>query len=99
VKGDEEVAQLERRNTFAELQETFDVKVFPNPNTGADVQLTITGIYQENVMVKITNTLGQTVYSNRFFIESGQFYTPLQFNSTLTSGLYFLEVSTDADLH
>ena len=98
VKGDDEAVQLERRNTFAELQETFDVKVFPNPNTGADVQLTITGIHQENVMVKITNTLGQTVYSNRFFIESGQFYTPLQFNSTLTSGLYFIEVSTDSDL-
>ncbi|MFY7707233.1 MAG: MopE-related protein [Flavobacteriales bacterium] len=94
-KGEEEAVNLDRRNSIVEFNETFEFSVYPNPNSGDAVQLNINGINQENVTVQITDALGKRIYENKFYIESDQFYTVVEFNNSLTAGLYFIELVTE----
>lgn len=72
----------------------FEMSLFPNPNSGDVVQLHLTGIASGSTTLRIMDAVGRVVYSHNYQIEQDQFTTVIEFDTELTSGLYFVELIT-----
>lgn len=71
--------------------------LFPNPNKGEKVQLSIQGLPESSYKVGITvfSAHGQQVHSQQFSHQGERLFYTVEFNRTLVSGLYFIQVEID----
>jgi hypothetical protein len=72
----------------------MELNVYPNPSNGKDLNLSISGIESENVQVKIYDSMGRKIQSERFVV-AGTLQTELKFQSELSNGMYLIEVSSE----
>jgi hypothetical protein len=56
--------------------------------------LNISGIESDNVQVKIFDSMGRKIQSERFIV-NGTLQTELNFQSKLSNGIYLIEVSSE----
>jgi hypothetical protein len=70
---------------------TVDANIYPNPNNGELVNLNITGITSNEVYVRIMDSMGREVYTNRYLVD-GSLNTMLNFGQSLAQGVYILEM-------
>jgi hypothetical protein len=71
-----------------------DIKVLPNPASGA---FTISGTFpfeEENVTLEVTNILGQTIYKEVCKVESGVLKKRIYPDEHFTDGIYLLHIIT-----
>ena len=71
----------------------IEFSVFPNPSNGADLNLSISGIESDNVQVKIYDSMGRKIQSERFIV-NGTLQTELNFKDELSNGMYLIEVTS-----
>lgn len=86
---------------IGEISEVFtELTLYPNPNTG---KFTITGkleqaITNEDVMVRISNSVGQTVYSQSYPVSGSELKLPITVEDNLTNGLYMVNIIIDGKI-
>jgi len=68
----------------------LNIAMYPNPNDGEMINLNMTDIISDNVFVRIMDSMGRVVYTNRFSAE-GSLNTIVTFSKPLSQGLYLLE--------
>jgi len=76
------------------LSENLELNVFPNPSNGSYMNLSISGIESDNVQVKIFDSMGRKIQSERFVV-NGTLQTELNFKDELSNGMYLIEVSSE----
>jgi hypothetical protein len=72
----------------------MDAMVYPNPSNGEVVNLNVANVSSENVFVRIMDTTGRLVYSNRYTVD-GSLNTVVSFAQPLANGLYTVEFIMD----
>jgi hypothetical protein len=72
----------------------MDAMVYPNPSNGEVVNLNVANVSSENVFVRIMDTTGRIVYSNRYTVD-GSLNTVVSFAQPLANGLYTVEFIMD----
>lgn len=77
-----------------DASQEMELNVFPNPSNGTDLNLSISGIESDNVLVKIYDSMGRKIKNERFVID-GTLQTELKFQSELSNGMYLVEVSSE----
>jgi hypothetical protein len=75
------------------LSENLELNVYPNPSNGSDLHLNISGIESENVIVRVYDSMGRKIQSNRYVVD-GTLQTELNFQQELSDGLYLIEMSS-----
>ncbi|MGB0391266.1 MAG: T9SS type A sorting domain-containing protein [Salibacteraceae bacterium] len=70
-----------------------EVTMYPNPNNG-NFQLNLENVAAGSYELKVTNMLGQNVYTDKVNV-AGSYNTHMNI-PTLTNGIYFLEISNDS---
>jgi len=73
-----------------------DIKLVPNPNKGV---FTVKGTLgatnvDEEVLLEVTNMLGQVVYTNKVPVQNGIIDQQVQLGSSLANGMYILNLSS-----
>lgn len=68
--------------------------IYPNPNNGDAVNINLYNTGNSDVNINIYDGVGQLIYSNRFAAE-GSLNKEIRFENALTSGIYFVEISTN----
>ena len=73
---------------------TSSIKIYPNPVNNNIINLQLTNQPKGNYLLKLTNNIGQTIYSTN--MQSNSINSTLSINipGKLTSGVYNLEVNT-----
>lgn len=79
--------------SLAYTGENISANIYPNPNNGELVNLNITGITTPEVFVRIMDSMGREVYSNRYTVE-GSLNTMVNFSKPLAQGVYMVEFTT-----
>jgi hypothetical protein len=72
----------------------MDAMVYPNPSNGEVVNLNVANVSADNVFVRIMDTTGRLVYSNRYTVD-GSLNTVVSFGQPLANGLYTVEFIMD----
>jgi hypothetical protein len=72
----------------------MDAMVYPNPSNGEVVNLNVANVSSDNVFVRIMDTTGRLVYSNRYTVD-GSLNTVVSFAQPLANGLYTVEFIMD----
>jgi 1,4-alpha-glucan branching enzyme len=67
-----------------------EASLYPNPSTGDMINLNITNVTSNEVFVRVMDSMGKLVYTNRFSVE-GSLNTVIVFNEKLANGLYLVE--------
>ena len=80
--------------TTANFANEVTAMIFPNPNNGQMVNLYVAGM-EGDLQVRVTDATGRVVLQQRFVVE-GSLNTELNFQSTLSSGLYQVEMINGA---
>jgi hypothetical protein len=70
--------------------------VYPNPNNGNEININLTDIGSGDLMVKIVDAVGRTIYSNRFAVD-GSLFTKIDFTEQLTGGIYLVEFTINGE--
>ncbi len=82
--------------TISELQDSinrFQMKVYPNPNTGHfTIELNMSLIKEEKVKMRIVNILGQEIYNKEFFVSAENIKENVELDKSLPTGIYTLQV-------
>jgi len=93
VAQDATASQDLPQDLASHLSENLELNVFPNPSNGSDLNLTISGIESENVTVRVYDSMGRKIQTERFVVE-GTLQTELNFQQELSDGIYLIEVSS-----
>jgi hypothetical protein len=84
----------------AQQVKTFELQplsaVYPNPNKGNEVNINLTDIGSGELMVKIVDGLGRTIYNNRYAVD-GSLFTKIDFVEQLTGGIYLVEFTINGE--
>jgi hypothetical protein len=76
----------------------MDVRLVPNPNNGTfTVSGTIGTTAATEVMLEVTDMLGQVVYHSAVKATNGQLEATIQMGNTLANGMYMLNMKTGAE--
>jgi hypothetical protein len=77
-------------------QEDVQIALFPNPNKGSfSVKGFLgTAMNGKQVVMEITNAIGQVIYTHNAVIQNGELNTQLSV-SAIASGMYMLRIKTD----
>jgi Secretion system C-terminal sorting domain len=86
------IAQVKLENTTSST-----VMVYPNPNRGDMINLSLENITDEVVTVDVIDMFGRVVFAQQYTIE-GALNTVITFDNQLSSGMYLLNVQTSAGL-
>jgi hypothetical protein len=70
--------------------------VYPNPNDGNEVQINLTDIGSGELVVKIVDALGRSIYENRYTVD-GSLFTKIDFADQLTGGIYLVEFTINGE--
>ncbi|MBL7944332.1 MAG: T9SS type A sorting domain-containing protein, partial [Flavobacteriales bacterium] len=90
--GVETIALVKIDNTTAAT-----ALVYPNPNRGDMINLSLENITDEVVTVDVIDMFGRVVFAQQYTIE-GAFNTVITFDNQLASGMYLLNVQTSAGM-
>jgi hypothetical protein len=71
----------------------FELSAYPNPSNGTNLNISISGISSDNVQVKIYDSMGRKIQSERYVVD-GTLQTELNFPQELSDGLYLIEVTS-----
>lgn len=83
--------------TLKSETELAEANVYPNPNNGEMVNLNLTEIKGNNVFVRIMDSTGRVVYSNRYGVDRS-LNTIVTFTRPLAAGLYMIEFTADGEV-
>jgi hypothetical protein len=78
-------------NLAQHLSENLELNVFPNPSNGTNLNISISGIASDNVVVRTFDAMGRNIQSERYVVD-GTLQTELNFEQELSDGLYLIEV-------
>jgi hypothetical protein len=70
--------------------DSFDANLYPNPNNGTLVNLSINSEDANEVFIRIMDYTGKVIYNNKYMVDS-ILNTQLQFEQSLASGIYLVE--------
>jgi hypothetical protein len=70
--------------------------VYPNPNNGNEININLTDIGSGELMVKIVDAVGRTIYNNRYTVD-GSLFTKIDFTEQLTGGIYLVEFTINGE--
>ena len=70
--------------------------VYPNPNNGNEININLTDIGSGELMVKIVDAVGRTIYNNRYTVD-GSLFTKIDFSEQLTGGIYLVEFTINGE--
>jgi hypothetical protein len=72
------------------------MNVYPNPNTGDNVEISVAGLPFGNTSLHIRDAIGRTVYFNQYYVEQSSWRVLIEFEANLNGGIYFVElISSD----
>jgi hypothetical protein len=71
----------------------MELSVFPNPTNGTNLNISISGISSDNVVVRTFDAFGRKIQSERYVVD-GTLQTELNFQQALSDGLYLIEVTS-----
>jgi hypothetical protein len=84
----------------AQQMKTFEVHplsvVYPNPNNGNEVNINLTDIGSGELIVKIVDAVGRTIYNKSYTVD-GSLFTKINFAEQLTSGIYLVEFTINGE--
>jgi uncharacterized protein YjdB len=70
-----------------------DIRLVPNPNKGVfTIKGTLGSNTDEEVVIEITDMLGEMVYSNKVVASKGEISEKIQLSNTLANGMYIINV-------
>lgn len=69
-----------------------DAAIYPNPNSGDLIQLNATGINEEVIDFKLSDSMGRLIEERQFGVTDGSLNTTYVFEGALTNGVYFVEL-------
>ena len=75
----------------------MDFGIYPNPNNGIQVNLNLTNVAGKDVFVRITDSMGRVVFTNRYGVE-GSLNTSVTFARPLAAGFYLIEFTADNEV-
>jgi hypothetical protein len=76
------------------FEEQPNTGLYPNPSNGEMLNINVTDVKSDNVIIRITDAVGRQVYYHRFMVD-GSLSTSIVFDHALTSGLYMVEFTVD----
>lgn len=77
----------------ADSSGTFQMKVFPNPNSGLfTIEINTPASNAEKVKLRIVNILGQEVYNKEFTANSNYIKETVELDNSLNTGVYTLQI-------
>jgi len=80
-----------------QLSAGTSIALTPNPNKGAfTVKGSLGSAVDQEVVMEITNMLGQVVYTNKVNAPNGQLNEQVAANNTLPSGIYILSLHSES---
>ena len=94
VDASQDAMQDSEKDVSQDASQEMELNVYPNPSNGSDLNLSISGIESDNVQVKIYDSMGRKIQSDRFIV-NGTLQTELNFQSKLSNGIYLIEVSSE----
>jgi len=84
-------------NAYAQaINGNVTTTIFPNPNNGQSVNLSVVGLDGE-LQVRIADATGRMVYANRYIVE-GSMNTSIDFGQTLAGGVYMVEMIQNGEM-
>ncbi|MFN6378572.1 MAG: MopE-related protein [Flavobacteriales bacterium] len=94
VSKDEAITEFVDRDWRMDTEEMegFQPNIFPNPNNGEAVTLSVSGAPSGTLMVNITDATGRTVSTLQYQIEQQHFSTQLELLQEINAGIYFVEI-------
>ena len=99
VSGSAASQMLDEENGAQQVK-TFEAQplsvVYPNPNNGNEININLTDIGSGELMVKIVDAVGRTIYNNRFAVD-GTLFTKIDFAGQLTGGIYLVEFTINGE--
>jgi hypothetical protein len=92
--------QMLDENSAGQAVKSFETQplsvVYPNPNNGNEININLTDIGSGELMVKIVDAVGRTIYDNRFAVD-GALFTKIDFSEQLTGGIYLVEFTINGE--
>ena len=76
-----------------------DIRIMPNPNKGTfTVKGSMNTTADQDVVMEVTNMLGQVVYTAKVAAHNGSINEQIQMNSSLANGMYILNLRSGSDI-
>jgi len=69
--------------------------IYPNPNAGQFVQFTLENIEAERVVIRVLDAVGREVATQQWTANTGSWNGSIQFNETLSNGVYMIAFEFD----
>jgi hypothetical protein len=83
--------------TEAKWLETGELTIYPNPNGGEELMITLTGLDEEEgtVQLELLDMMGRLIQSERISAKGEQINYRMSFEERLPSGLYLIRASQE----
>lgn len=79
-----------------EMEQAWEMLVFPNPNSGSHLNLQLTGLEaHQELTIELLDMQGRAVFTRAFTPDSPNFDTALDLERRLSEGSYLLRLSSD----
>lgn len=69
--------------------------IYPNPNTGQFVQFALENVEAEVVVIRVLDAVGREVVTQQWTASTGSWNGSIQFNETLSNGVYMIAFEFD----
>jgi hypothetical protein len=76
------------------VEHTIEANLYPNPNEGNRLTVTLTEVKDTDVLIRITDALGRIIYSQQYQVD-GQLLTTISLEDKVKKGLYLVEFVAD----
>jgi Secretion system C-terminal sorting domain len=76
------------------IEHAIEANLYPNPNEGNRVTVTLTEVKDSEVLIRISDALGRMVYSKQYQVD-GQLLTTISLEDKVKKGLYLVEFVAD----
>ncbi|MFM9984311.1 MAG: T9SS type A sorting domain-containing protein [Flavobacteriales bacterium] len=76
------------------IEHSIEANLYPNPNEGNRVTVTLTEVKDSEVLIRITDALGRMIYTKQYQVE-GQLLTTISLEDKVKKGLYLVEFVAD----
>ncbi len=81
----------------ANVSGAFDVRLVPNPSKGDFIiKGNVSGIGSEDVMIEITDMLGQVVHTGKADVRNGSIDEHIQLDRSLANGIYIVNLRSSS---
>ena len=78
------------------FENSYDMIVYPNPNTGQfSLELCVDDLKEKNLVIEVTDAFGKVVYKNQPIKINGCIKESIELKSNLPIGVYLMKVTID----